>query len=111
MTVWCSSKDCQKSVETKHSTYSCVPTVLRSNSHPTSSNGKAGLVPPSTALPTCWLGSDFISDECRFNLSHADGREKVYRRRGECFADACVFERDRFGLRWASLSLGWDNGR
>ena len=43
----------KKSVETKLSTYSCVPTVLRSNSHPTSSNGKAGLVPPSPALPTC----------------------------------------------------------
>ena len=39
-------------VETKLSTCSCVPTVLLSNSHPTSSNGKAGLVPPSTALPT-----------------------------------------------------------
>ena len=29
------------------------PIVLRSNSQPTSSNGKAGLVPPSPALPTC----------------------------------------------------------
>ena len=38
-----------------------------------------------------------FSDECRFNLSHADGRERVYRRRGERFADACVIERDRFG--------------
>ena len=50
----------QKSVETKRSTYSCVPTVLRSNSHLTSSNSKAGLVLPSPALPTCWLGFDFI---------------------------------------------------
>ena len=24
-----------------------------------------------------------FSDECRFNLSHANGRERVYRRRGE----------------------------
>ena len=32
---------------------SCRPTVLRSNSHPTSSNGKAGLVPPSAAISTC----------------------------------------------------------
>ena len=38
---------------TKHSNYSYIPTVLLSNSHPTSSNGKAGLVPPSPALPTC----------------------------------------------------------
>ena len=38
-----------------------------------------------------------FSDKCRFNLSHADGRERVYRRRGDRFADACVFERDPFG--------------
>ena len=38
-----------------------------------------------------------FSDEFRFNLSHAGGRERVYRRRGVRFADACVFERDRFG--------------
>ena len=36
-------------------------------------------------------------DECRFNLGHADGRERVYRCRGEHFADACVIEQDRFG--------------
>ena len=52
-TILYSSTDCQKSVETKHSTYSCVLTVLHSNSHPTASNGKAGLMPPSPALPTC----------------------------------------------------------
>ena len=39
-----------------------------------------------------------FSDECRFNLSHADERERAYRRRGERFADACVIERDRFGV-------------
>ena len=38
-----------------------------------------------------------FSDEYRFNLSHADGRETVYRHRGERFADACVIERHRFG--------------
>lgn len=38
-----------------------------------------------------------FSDECRFNLSHADGRERVYRRNGERFVDVCVRERDRFG--------------
>ena len=33
---------------------------------------------------------DFIllSDECWFNLTHTDGRERVHRRRGESFADA-----------------------
>ena len=29
-----------------------------------------------------------FSDECRFNLGHSDGRERVYRHRGERFADA-----------------------
>ena len=33
-----------------------------------------------------------FSDECRFNLSHAEGRERVYRRA------FCLFERDRFSL-------------
>ena len=38
-----------------------------------------------------------FSDESRFNLSHHDGRIRVFRRRGECFADNCLIERDRFG--------------
>ena len=48
-----------------------------------------------------------FSDECRFNLSHAGGRERVYRRRGERFADVCVIERDRFGAGSISV-LVWD---
>ena len=38
-----------------------------------------------------------FSDEPRFNLSHHDGRIRVFRRRGERFADNCLIERDRFG--------------
>ena len=38
-----------------------------------------------------------FSDESRFNLSHHDGRIRVFRRRGERFADNCLIERDRFG--------------
>ena len=38
-----------------------------------------------------------FSDECRFNRSHADERERVHQRWGELLADACVIERDRFG--------------
>ena len=38
-----------------------------------------------------------FTDESRFTLYRADGRRRVYRRRGERFADACVVERDRFG--------------
>ena len=33
----------------------------------------------------------------RFDFSHHDGRIRVFRRRGERFADNCLIERDRFG--------------
>ena len=46
-----------------------------------------------------------LSHECRFNLGHADGHKRVYRRRGERLADACVIERDRFG---GGSVLVWD---
>ena len=50
-------------------------------------------------------------DECRFNRSHADGRERVYHHRGELFADGCVIERDRFGggsvLVWGGILGGY----
>ena len=39
-----------------------------------------------------------FSDESRFNLSHHDGRIRVFRRRGERFADNCLIARDRFGV-------------
>ena len=38
-----------------------------------------------------------FSDESRFNLSRHDGQIRVFRRRGEHFADKCLIERDRFG--------------
>ena len=38
-----------------------------------------------------------FSNESRFNLSHHDGRIRVFRRRGERFADNCLIENDRFG--------------
>ena len=38
-----------------------------------------------------------FSDESRFNLSIADGRVRVYRRRHERYANNCVQEYDRFG--------------
>lgn len=38
-----------------------------------------------------------FTDESRFNLRHADGRVRVYRRVGERYADACVLRSDRFG--------------
>jgi hypothetical protein len=43
-------------------------------------------------------------------LFRPDGRRRVYRRRGERFADACVLERDRFGggsvMVWGGISHG-----
>ena len=38
-----------------------------------------------------------FSDESRYNLSHSDGRIRVWRRPGERFADVCIQERDRYG--------------
>ena len=38
-----------------------------------------------------------FSDESKFNFSHHDGRIRIFRRRGERFADNCLIERDRFG--------------
>ena len=35
-----------------------------------------------------------FSDESRFNLSHHYGRIRVFRRKGERFADNCLIERD-----------------
>ena len=40
----------------------------------------------------------FSTDESRFTLFRPDGRRHVYRRRGERFGDACVLERDMFGV-------------
>ena len=62
--------------------------------YPTSSDGKVGLV---LHFRRAGCNLNLFSDECLFNLSHADGRERVYPYQGERFADACVIERDRFG--------------
>lgn len=51
-----------------------------------------------------------FTDESRFTLQRADGRKRVYRRRGERYADACVVERDRFGggsvMVWGGIAYG-----
>ena len=51
---------------------------------------------PRLFLMRQWRPALF-TDESRFTLYRADDRRRVYRRRGERFADACVVERDRFG--------------
>ena len=51
-----------------------------------------------------------FTDESRFTLYRADNRRRVYRRREERFADACVVERDRFGggsvIVWGGIAHG-----
>ena len=52
-----------------------------------------------------------FSDESRFSLFRADGRKRVYRRKNERYADACVIERDRFGggsvMVWWAIAHGF----
>lgn len=43
-----------------------------------------------------WCGILF-TDESRFHLDSSDGRQRVYRRIGERFSDACVLQRRSFG--------------
>ena len=43
-----------------------------------------------------WRHVLFI-DQSKFQLSRADGRQLVYRRRGERYADNCVVERVPYG--------------
>lgn len=54
--------------------------------------------------------SVLFTDESRFSLFRADGRQRVYRRKGERFDDSCVVERDRFGggsvMVWGGISYG-----
>ena len=51
-----------------------------------------------------------FTDESMITLYRADGRRRVYRRRGERFANACVVERDRFGggsvMVWGGIAHG-----
>ena len=54
--------------------------------------------------------SVLFSDESRFNLSHHDSQIRVFRRRGEHFADNCLIERDRFGAE-SVMVLGWHYGQ
>ena len=53
-----------------------------------------------------------FSDESRFTLTRSDGRTRVYRRKNERYADACVEERDRFGgggsvMVWAGIMYNY----
>lgn len=52
-----------------------------------------------------------FSDESRFQLYRADGRQRVYRRYGERFARCAVSQVDRFGggsvMVWGAIRFGW----
>ena len=52
-----------------------------------------------------------FSDESRFQLHRADGRQRAYRRVGERFAANAVNEVDRFGggsvMVWGAIRHGW----
>lgn len=56
--------------------------------------------------------SVLFTDECRTCLYGADGRRRVYRRRGERYAQSCIEERVPFGggscMVWGGISM---NGR
>ena len=52
-----------------------------------------------------------FSEESRFTFTRGDGRHRVYRRKNERYANACVEERDRFGggasvMMWGGISNG-----
>ena len=51
---------------------------------------------PNQFLLADWRRVMF-SDESRFSLQRSDRRQRVYRRLGERYSDACVRESDRFG--------------
>jgi hypothetical protein len=51
-----------------------------------------------------------FSDESRYNLSHADGRVRIYRQKGERFAPVCVRQHGRFRggsvIVWGGIMCG-----
>lgn len=53
--------------------------------------------------------SILFTDECRTCLNGADGRRRVYRRRGERYAQSCIEERVPFGggscMVWGGISM------
>lgn len=57
-----------------------------------------------------WAGTLF-SDESRFCLDHADGRERVWRRPGERYAECCIREQNPFPVAsvmvWAGISCNY----
>jgi len=57
----------------------------------------ATLTAPTFNVTAPTIRNRLRADKSRYNLSHADGRARVYRRQGERFAPVCVRQYDRFG--------------
>ena len=61
---------------------------------------------PRSGRPRC---TNQRKDESRFTLTYNDARERVWRRPGERFVDACVRQHDRHGggsvMVWEELHL------
>ncbi|KAI4904756.1 hypothetical protein NFI96_010311 [Prochilodus magdalenae] len=77
-------------------------------------------VSPSTVLRVRWRFQEFqavtlgeldkaVEDESRFYLSTCDRRDRLWRRRGECYAACNIIQHDRFGggsvMVWGGISL------
>ena len=62
-------------------------------------------------LPNRYWQRVIFSDESRFQLNRSDGRQRVYRRRGERYARPCIAHNDRFGrcsvMVWGAIGYGW----
>ena len=67
---------------------------------PDSSNGKADWCRRHLHFRRADWDLTLFSDECRFNLSHAEGRERVYRRA------FCLIDKDRFSVVWGGKMGG-----
>jgi len=45
-----------------------------------------------------------FSNESRFCFTHGDGMQRLWRRRGERFADCCIAQRHHFGINGGNLT-------
>jgi hypothetical protein len=88
--------------------HSCQETLCRPDYQPEKSKHSTFRGP--TSLTPVHCARVLFTDESRFNLSIADGRVRVFRRRGERFAYNCLLERDKFGggsvMIWAGIMGG-----
>ena len=87
-------------------THSAKEALCGTSAYSTSSGCPFAVGTTAFPLGATAVGRVLLSDESRFNLSHHDGRIRVFRRRGERFTDNCLIERDRFG---GGSVMVWDS--